>query len=106
MAYRVAGDPASPPLLLVHGVYAGASSFEFRRNFSELARDFRVYALDLLGCGRSERPDRRYGPESVASQVEGFVREEIGGRRAHLVASSLSAALVVPVTVRSPRLFG
>jgi pimeloyl-ACP methyl ester carboxylesterase len=52
----------------------------------------------------SERPGRRYEPGDVASQVEDFVREEIGGQ-AHLVASSLSAALVVPAAVRSPRLF-
>ena len=52
----------------------------------------------------SERPSRRYEPEDVAVQVEDFVREEIGGS-AHLVASSLSAALVMPAVVRSPRLF-
>jgi pimeloyl-ACP methyl ester carboxylesterase len=102
LAYSVAGE--GEPLLLVHGIYAGASSLEFRKNFGELSRNFRVYALDLLGCGTSERPHRRYGPEDVTSQVEDFVREEIGGR-AHLVASSLSAALVVPAAVRSPRLF-
>jgi len=102
LAYSVAGE--GEPLLLVHGVYAGASSFEFRKNFEELSKSFRVYALDLLGCGMSQRPSRRYEPEDVASQVEDFVREEIGGS-AHLVASSLSAALVVPAAVRSPRLF-
>jgi pimeloyl-ACP methyl ester carboxylesterase len=102
LSYAVAGE--GEPLVLVHGVYAGASSLEFRRNFQELSRSFRVYALDLLGCGMSERPSRRYGPEDVTSQVEDFVREEVGGR-AHLVASSLSAALVVPAAVRSPRLF-
>ena len=104
LAYRVAGEPQAPPVLLVHGVYAGASSYEFRKNFLELARDFRVYALDLLGCGLSERPRRRYGPEDVAAQVEDFAREEIGVQT-HLISSSLSAALVVPAAVRSPRLF-
>jgi pimeloyl-ACP methyl ester carboxylesterase len=102
LAYSVSGE--GEPLLLIHGVYAGASSFEFRKNFEELSRSFRVYALDLLGCGMSEKPGRRYGPEDVTAQVEDFVREEIGSS-AHLVASSLSAALVVPAAVRSPRLF-
>jgi pimeloyl-ACP methyl ester carboxylesterase len=102
LAYVVAGE--GEPLLLLHGVYAGASSYEFRKNFEELSQDFRVYALDLLGCGMSERPSRRYGVEDVASQVEDFVREEIG-EGVHLVASSLSAALLVPAAVRSPRLF-
>ena len=102
VAYSVAGN--GEPLLLVHGVYAGASSLEFRANFEELSRDFRVYALDLLGCGFSQKPGRRYVPEDVTSQIEDFVREEIGGG-AHLVASSLSSALAIPAAVRSPRLF-
>jgi pimeloyl-ACP methyl ester carboxylesterase len=104
LSYQVAGEPQAPPVLLVHGVYAGASSYEFRKNFLQLAEDFRVYALDLLGCGLSELPRRRYGPENVASQVEDFAREEIGVQT-HLISSSLSAALVVPAAVRSPRLF-
>jgi pimeloyl-ACP methyl ester carboxylesterase len=104
LAYWVAGAAGAQPVLLVHGVYAGASSYEFRKNFLALAEDFRVYALDLLGCGLSERPRRRYGPEDVAAQVEDFAREEIGVQT-HLISSSLSAALVMPAAVRSPRLF-
>jgi pimeloyl-ACP methyl ester carboxylesterase len=102
IAYTVAGE--GEPLLMVHGIYAGASSFEFRKNFDTLAEDFRVYALDLLGCGLSEKPRRRYAPEDVAAQIEDFAREEIG-RPAHLVASSLTAALVLPAAVRNPRAF-
>src|SRR5829696_6046437 len=102
LAFSVAGVCLQQQL--VHGVYAGASSFEFRKNFEELSKSFRVYALDLLGCGMSERLSRRYEPEDVASQVQDFVREEIRDS-AHLVASSLAAALVVPAVVRSPRLF-
>ena len=104
LAYAVAGPEGGEPLLLVHGIYAGASSLEFRENFAELSKTFRVFALDLLGCGMSERPRRRYRPEDVTDQVEDFAREEIGGG-ANLVASSLSAAHCVPALVRSPRLF-
>jgi pimeloyl-ACP methyl ester carboxylesterase len=102
LAYSVAGE--GEPLLLVHGVYAGASSLEFRASFKALSGGFRVYAPDLLGCGFSQKPGRRYAPEDVTAQIEDFVREEIGGG-AHLVASSLSAALAVPAAVRSPKLF-
>jgi pimeloyl-ACP methyl ester carboxylesterase len=104
LAYAVAGPEGGEPLLLVHGIYAGASSFEFRQNLGELSRSHRVYAPDLLGCGMSARPRRRYGPEDVTSQVEDFVRDEMGGQ-ASLVASSLAGALCVPALVRSPRLF-
>lgn len=102
IAYSVAGE--GTPLLMVHGIYAGASSFEFRKNFDALSEHFRVYALDLLGCGLSEKPDRSYAPEDISAQIEDFAREEIG-KPAHLIASSLSAALATPALVRSPRLF-
>ncbi|HEX2729182.1 MAG TPA: alpha/beta fold hydrolase [Rubrobacteraceae bacterium] len=102
LAYVVAGE--GPPLLMVHGVYAGASSFEFRKNFLAFSESFRVYALDLLGCGLSARPRREYEPEDVTSQIENFAREEIG-KPTHLIASSLTAALATPALVRSPRLF-
>ncbi len=45
-----------PPLLFVHGIYAGASSFEFRKIFAPLALSHKVIAFDLLGCGLSEMP--------------------------------------------------
>ena len=105
ISYSVAGDEDAHPLLLVHGIHPGSSSLEFRRNFAPLAQRFRVYAPDLLGHGLSEKPKRRYVPEDVTSQIEDFVREEIR-RPAHLVASTLSAALAVPAAARSPRLFG
>src|SRR4051812_5094685 len=55
--YKVGGEENDGvPLVLVHGIGAGASSFMWRRNFDELARDFRVYALDLLGFGFSDKP--------------------------------------------------
>lgn len=103
LAYAVAGE--GPPLILAHSVYAGASSFEFRKNFGALSEHFTVYAVDLLGCGMSEKPRRRYTPEDVADQIESFAGEVVGGS-AHLIASSLTAALVMPALVRNPRLFG
>ncbi|CAN5463875.1 MAG: alpha/beta fold hydrolase [Rubrobacteraceae bacterium] len=102
VAYSVEGE--GTPLLMVHGIYAGASSFEFRKNFDALSERFRVYALDLLGCGLSEKPRRGYAPEDVSAQIEDFAREEIG-KPTHLVASSLSAALSMPTLVKNPRLF-
>lgn len=102
IAYTVAGE--GDPVLLVHGVYAGASSFEFRRNFDELSRSFRVYAPDLPGYGLSDRPSHPYAAAEVTDFLEAFARECIG-EQAHVVASSLGATLLVPAAVRSPRLF-
>src|SRR3984893_8808832 len=53
--YKTSGrEHARPPLGFVHGIGAGASSFMWRKNFEFLARDFPVYAFDLLGYGLSD----------------------------------------------------
>src|SRR5687768_16511440 len=54
--YRHAGAEDGPAVLFVHGVAPGARSFMWRRNFLALARDFHVYAIDLLGFGYSDKP--------------------------------------------------
>lgn len=53
--YRVEGDKEGPPVLLVHGF--GANVNHFRHQFPALvAAGYRVYAIDLLGFGASEKP--------------------------------------------------
>jgi pimeloyl-ACP methyl ester carboxylesterase len=54
--YREAGDPNSPPFLLLHGF--PASSFMFRHLIERLAERFHVIAPDYPGFGHSEAPDR------------------------------------------------
>ena len=55
VAAHVFGDPAAPPVVLLHG---GAGSWNhWARNIAELAERFRVLALDLPGCGASTLPD-------------------------------------------------
>ncbi|KAJ6858909.1 hypothetical protein NC652_041263 [Populus alba x Populus x berolinensis] len=44
-----------PPLLLVHGF--GASIPHWRRNIDTLAKNYTVYAIDLLGFGASDKPE-------------------------------------------------
>lgn len=50
-----AGNPADPPLVLIHG-HSMSSTF-FYRNFADLVdMGYYVIGMDLLGWGRSERP--------------------------------------------------
>ena len=50
-----AGDPANPPILLIHGI--GQSHFMFYRQFqSRLTEDFFLVAFDLRGHGASGKP--------------------------------------------------
>ena len=65
-----------PPLLLVHGF--GASTDHWRKNIWALQADFEVWAIDLLGFGRSAKPELAYSGELWRDQLQDFIREVIG----------------------------
>ncbi|HKR00555.1 MAG TPA: alpha/beta fold hydrolase [Pyrinomonadaceae bacterium] len=103
--YKTAGaESQGRPLVFVHGVGAGTSSFMWRRNFDALARDFRVYAPDLLGFGFSDKPAGvSYSADLYTEFIADFIREVVG-EPAHLVASSLGAAYCVRVADEQPEI--
>lgn len=54
--YVETGAPGSPPLLLLHGSGAGASTTgNWRKVLEPLGKDFHVHAMDLIGFGKSGR---------------------------------------------------
>ena len=92
------------PLVFIHGVGAGASSFMWRKNFDELAKDFRVFALDLLGFGFSEKPaGASYSADLYVELITDFIRE-VSGYPANVIASSLGAAYAIRVADEHPEL--
>ncbi len=105
--YKKVGS--GPPLVLVHGIGAGCSSFEWRGVLASLSEKYTVYALDLPGFGKSDKPALAYTPEVFIQSIERFCREVVGvgdGRgEADIIASSLSAAFVIALSQRDPSLF-
>ena len=93
--------PDALPILLVHGIYAGASSFEFREIAPLLARRHRVVALDLLGCGLSDMPELVYGAELFVEQIVDALGEFFDGPMM-LLGSSLGGAFAIRAAVRCP----
>ncbi|MDC0833434.1 alpha/beta fold hydrolase [Geitlerinema sp. CS-897] len=65
-----------PPLLLVHGF--GASTDHWRKNLLGLQNDFEVWAIDLLGFGRSAKPALAYSGQLWRDQLHDFITEIIG----------------------------
>lgn len=101
--YQVAGPSDAPPVLLVHGINAAAFSYEMRKQcVPPLTERFRVYALDLLGFGLSDRPPLGYTPEVYIHLIGDFIRDVIA-EPAHIIASSLSAAFAIAAKARDQR---
>ncbi len=103
--YKTAGaNNSGPPVVFIHGVGAGASSFMWRKNFDELAKDFQVYAFDLLGFGLSEKPPTAaYSADLYVELISDFLRE-VAGTPAKIIASSMGAAYAIRVADEHPDL--
>jgi len=98
--YCQAGDPGgAPPLLLVHGF--GASTEHWRKNIAELSAEFEVWAIDLLGFGRSAKPPWRYSGDLWQAQLRDFINSRLE-RPAVLVGNSLGGYAVLRAAAHHP----
>lgn len=86
--YVVAGEARAdrPPLLLVHGF--GASTDHWRKNIRGLQADFQVWAIDMLGFGRSAKPAWEFSGSLWQAQLHDFIQAVVG-RPAVLAGNSL-----------------
>lgn len=94
------------PVVLVHGAFESADTWS--RLAPLLARDHRVYALDLTGSGYSERSGP-YTVDHLTRQLLGFldaVRLGGPGERPVLVGHSSGAAMVAEAALRAPGRIG
>jgi len=90
--YRVKGH--GEPLLLIHGVYPGADMTEWDKIDTAIYHTYRVYTLDLLGFGHSEKPDISYSSYLYTCLVNDFI-EDVIKSPSIVVASDYSAAYTV-----------
>lgn len=103
IAYYTAG--AGPSVLLIHSINAAASAFEMRRPFAALRENYRVFALDFLGFGGSDHPQREYYANDYVELIGDFTRDVVGKGTA-VIASSLGAAYSIQAAAQDENLFG
>ncbi len=94
-----------PAILLIHGF--GASIGHWRHNIPALATVSRVYALDLIGFGGSDKPKPsqgfKYTFETWGTLISDFCREVIGDS-AILIGNSIGAIAAMQTAIMSPEL--
>ncbi len=88
-----------PPLLLIHGF--GASTDHWRKNIAQLQNDFEVWAIDLLGFGRSAKPAIAYSGNLWRDQLRDFITEVVQ-RPAVLAGNSLGGYSSLCVAAQCP----
>lgn len=109
--YRVEGPASALPVLIVHGF--GASINHWRKNIPALVEtaSFRVYAIDLLGFGGSDKPNPSRVDYSIplwAQLLCDFVHEMGPREKWSLIGNSIGSLIALaaanqlgPDTVRA-----
>lgn len=65
------------PILLVHDLNPASSSFEWSKLIHKLEKNHTVYTIDLLGCGRSDKPYLTYTNYLYVQLITDFIKEII-----------------------------
>lgn len=82
------------PLLLLHDLTPGSSSYEYSKVISGLSNTHEVYCLDLIGFGKSEKPEITYTNYLYVQLITDFIKNVIS-RKTDIIASGGS----VPVAI-------
>jgi pimeloyl-ACP methyl ester carboxylesterase len=102
LVYHESGQ--GDPLLFLHGIYIGASSYEWSKVYPHFAFTHQVLALDLIGFGESERPHVGLSAPDHVQILNEFLRAKCGGEPATIIASGQSAGFATFLAARHPEL--
>jgi pimeloyl-ACP methyl ester carboxylesterase len=97
MAYVTGGE--GEPVIFLHGL--GHAKGTWNEVLPQLARHFRVFAVDMLGCGRSDKPRMEYNLWALATYTRYFM-DAVGIERAHLVGHSLGGGISLHLAWQYP----
>lgn len=105
--YIEAGSGA--PIVLIHGGGAGADGYgNWMRTLPALAKTHRAIAVDMLGFGKTDKPDAAdfiYSQASRNKHLTAFL-EALGLKGASLVGNSMGGCTAIGVAVERPELVG
>lgn len=80
------------PILLVHDLTSASSHYEFKKLERNLSKHYTVYRIDLLGCGRSDKPNMTYTAFLYVQLIQDFIKHVIG-EKTILVTSGKSCGI-------------
>jgi pimeloyl-ACP methyl ester carboxylesterase len=95
MSYEVSGDPAAPPLVLLHAL--GERGSDWATVTPAFAGRYRVYAPDLRGHGDTDWPGT-YSFQLMRDDVIGLL-DHLGLRQVTLAGHSMGAVVAYLVTI-------
>jgi 4,5:9,10-diseco-3-hydroxy-5,9,17-trioxoandrosta-1(10),2-diene-4-oate hydrolase len=96
--YWQRGDKGSP-VILIHGL--GASADIWMHNIDALARKHRVYVPDVVGFGKTDKPDTEYTAALFSTFLSDFVKA-LNIEKPALIGNSLGGGIALQYTLLYP----
>lgn len=90
--YRKTGTGS--PILLIHDLSPELSAQEWKKTIQYYSQNHTVYAIDLLGCGRSDKPAITYTNFLYVQLITDFI-EDVIKDKVTVIASGLSCSFVI-----------
>lgn len=87
--YTVSGNGS--PVLLIHDLNPASSSYEWEKTYKSLAKSHTVYTMDLLGCGRSDKPKITYTNYLYVQLMADFIKNVIGEKTSIITTGNSSS---------------
>jgi pimeloyl-ACP methyl ester carboxylesterase len=97
-------EGSGSPVLLIHELKSTASAAEWNVLIDALAKTHTVYALDLIGCGRSEKPKMTYTNYIYVQLINNFIKDVIGSR-ADVITSGSASSIAIMGCHSEPELY-
>lgn len=92
------------PLLLIHDLHPASSSYEWKKMMHKLEKNHTVYTIDLLGCGRSEKPYLTYTNYLYVQLITDFIKDVIE-QKTDVIATGSSASFTIMACNMEKQLF-
>jgi len=98
--YQEYGDAKGTPIVLIHGSTVDSHT-DWDMLAPILAKDYKVFAPDCRGHGRSNNPYMSYSFKELADDVAMFVRT-LGNEKAHIIGHSNGGNVALLTTMEHP----
>ncbi len=99
IAYTELGQ-GDQTVVLIHGL--GSYMPAWKNNAAELAKHYRVIAIDLPGFGKSDKPDAPYSMKYFARKLESLF-DELGVRNPVLIGHSMGGQIAMTYALMYPQ---
>ena len=91
------------PILLIHDISTFSSVYEWNKTMEKLSKKHTVYAVDLPGCGHSEKDPITYTIYLYQLIIGAFIKRVIR-QKTDIVTSGLSSAIAIQLKYYEPAL--